>query len=111
MSWAETGAPARGDGCTGIEQPLPLRLPGQQTTPVALDPGFAACCREPEDRLAAQEKAHQVAAKLREMQLPQAAAMLEAGIDETLSYCAFPREHWRLIRTNNPQEHIMREIR
>jgi len=64
-----------------------------------------------EDRLAAQEKAHQVAAKLREMKLPQAAAMLEAGIDETLSYCAFPREHWRSIRTNNPQERIMREIR
>ncbi len=64
-----------------------------------------------EDRPAAREKAAQVVAKLREMRLPQAAAMLEAGVEETLSYAAFPPEHWRSIRTNNPQERIMREIR
>ncbi|MGH8128130.1 MAG: IS256 family transposase [Gammaproteobacteria bacterium] len=64
-----------------------------------------------EDRAAARQKAAQVAAKLREMRLPQAAAMIEAGIDETLSYTSFPPEHWRSIRTNNPQERIMREIR
>jgi putative transposase len=64
-----------------------------------------------EDRAAAKGKAEQVAAKLREMRLHQAAAMLEAGIDETLSYMGFPTEHWRSLRTNNPQERIMREIR
>ena len=30
---------------------------------------------------------------------------------ETLSYMAFPREHWTRIRTNNVLERIMREIR
>jgi transposase-like protein len=33
------------------------------------------------------------------------------GAEETLSYYAFPSEHWRRIRTNNPLERIMREIR
>ncbi len=32
-------------------------------------------------------------------------------MDETLSYMAFPREHWTRIRTNNVLERIMREIR
>ena len=31
--------------------------------------------------------------------------------EEMLSYCAFPEEHWRRIRTNNPLERILREIR
>jgi len=33
------------------------------------------------------------------------------GIEETLSYYEFPREHWRCLHTNNPLERIMREIR
>ena len=32
-------------------------------------------------------------------------------IEETFSYFAFPSEHWRSLRTNNPLERIMREIR
>jgi putative transposase len=32
-------------------------------------------------------------------------------VPETLAYYAFPEEHWRRIRTNNPLERIMREIR
>ena len=30
---------------------------------------------------------------------------------ETLAYMSFPREHWLKIRTTNPLERIMREIR
>ncbi len=30
---------------------------------------------------------------------------------ETLTYYSFPEEHWRRIRTNNPLERILREIR
>ena len=41
----------------------------------------------------------------------QAADIIIAGIDETVSYMAFPREHWRRIRTNNPLERMNREIR
>jgi transposase-like protein len=64
-----------------------------------------------EDRPAAEAKAADVVAKLRDMRLSQAASIVEAGVGETLSYMAYPREHWTRIRTNNPLERIMREIR
>ena len=32
-------------------------------------------------------------------------------VGETLAYYAFPSEHWRRIRTNNPLERLMKEIR
>src|SRR5437879_6931492 len=64
-----------------------------------------------EDRAAARQKADQVAAKLKEMKLADAAALVVAGIEETLYYYAFPREHWRSLRTNNPLERLLREVR
>jgi transposase-like protein len=64
-----------------------------------------------EDRQAALKKGAEVVAKLREMKLAQAAKIVEEGLVETLSYMAYPREHWIRIRTNNPLERIMREIR
>jgi len=64
-----------------------------------------------EDRAAAREKARQVVEKLATMKLRDAAELLSAGIEETLSYFDFPREHWRCLRTNNPLERVMREIR
>ena len=64
-----------------------------------------------EDRPAAQEKAEAVVAKLKALKLPAAAALVREGIGETLTYYAFPDKHHRQIRTNNPLERIMREIR
>jgi transposase-like protein len=64
-----------------------------------------------EDRDAAREKARLVIEKLRAMKLRDAAELLEAGVEETLSYYAFPSEHWRSLRTNNPLERLNREIR
>ena len=64
-----------------------------------------------EDAQAAKEKARQVVEKLRVMRLAKAAETVENGIDETLSYYALPPEHWRCLRTNNPLERLMREIR
>ena len=64
-----------------------------------------------EDRGAAREKAQAVVAKLQAMRLSQAAEIVRAGHEETLSYMAFPREHWTRLRTNNVLERIMREIR
>ncbi len=64
-----------------------------------------------ESRQAAQAKAGEVTAKLKAMKLGKVAAWLEETLDETLTYYAFPDEHWRRIRTNNPLERIMREIR
>ena len=57
-----------------------------------------------EDRAAAWQNSEQVAVKLKEMKLADAAALVAAGIEETLLYYAFPREHWRCLRTNNPLE-------
>ena len=64
-----------------------------------------------EDREAARQKAEAVVVKLQQMKLAQAAQLVREGIEETLSYYEFPREHWRCLRTNNPLERIMREIR
>lgn len=64
-----------------------------------------------EDRQAARDKAGLVSEKLDAMRLSQAATVVRDGVDETLSYMAFPREHWTRIRTNNVLERIMREIR
>ena len=64
-----------------------------------------------EDQAAARYKAEQVTTKLKEMKLANAADLVRAGIEETLFYYAFPREHWRSLRTNNPLERILREVR
>jgi len=43
--------------------------------------------------------------------LPKAAELVEARAHETLTYFAFPSNHWRQVRTNNPLERIIRQIR
>jgi len=64
-----------------------------------------------EDLEAARDKASDVIAKLEGMRLSAAAGIVRDGVEETLTYMQFPTEHWRRIRTNNPLERIMREIR
>ena len=64
-----------------------------------------------EDRAAAEDKARQGVAKLRDQRMSRAAELVEASVGETLAYYAFPSEHWRRIRTNNPLERLMKEIR
>jgi putative transposase len=64
-----------------------------------------------EDIAAARQKAVQVIEKLRGLRLTKAAELVEAAVEETLAYYAFPEEHWRRVRTNNPLERILREIR
>ncbi len=63
------------------------------------------------DAKAAKEKALQIVEKLRAMRLAKAAEIVENGINEALSYYSMPPEHWRCLRTNNPLERLMREIR
>jgi transposase-like protein len=43
--------------------------------------------------------------------LARAAKLAQAAVEETLACYAFPEEHCRRIRTNNPLERILREIR
>jgi putative transposase len=52
----------------------------------------------------------QVVAAL-EAKLPQAAAHLDGARDDILAFTAFPREVWRQVWSNNPQERLNKEIR
>jgi transposase-like protein len=64
-----------------------------------------------EDRAAALEKTELVAAKLESMKLGKAAKKVRDAAAETLSYMNFPCEYWLRIRTNNPLERTLREVR
>ena len=64
-----------------------------------------------ESKKASREKAAAVVSGLKTMKLPEAAKKVEACIEETLTYCDFPSEHWVKIRTNNVIERMNREIR
>ena len=64
-----------------------------------------------ESKKASREKAAAVVSELKAMKLPEAAKKVEACIEETLTYCDFPSEHWVKIRTNNVIERMNREIR
>jgi len=46
-----------------------------------------------------------------ERRFPAAAEHLAEAKDDILAFTAFPTEHWRQIRSNNPQERLNREIR
>ena len=52
----------------------------------------------------------QVVAAL-EAKLPAAAAHLDEARDDILAFTAFPREVWRQIWSNNPQERLNKEVR
>ena len=64
-----------------------------------------------ENREAAQTKATEVIAKLQGMKCNAAADLIEECILETLTYYSFPDQHWIKLKTNNPLERLMREIR
>ena len=64
-----------------------------------------------EDREAALKKAEDVAVKLEKMKLKKAASLVRESVHETLGYMSFPREHWTRLRTNNPLERLMKEIK
>jgi putative transposase len=46
-----------------------------------------------------------------EPRFPDAARMLADVAEEILAFAAFPQQHWRKIRSNNPQERLNLEIR
>lgn len=64
-----------------------------------------------EDRAAAENKAREIVGRLKALKLKSAAELVEQKVGETLTYYAYPSTHWRQIRTNNPLERIIREIR
>ena len=54
---------------------------------------------------------HAQAVTALEAKFPQAAAHLDEARDDILAFTAFPREVWRQIWSNNPQERLNKEIR
>ena len=64
-----------------------------------------------ENRAAAEKKMADVVADLRAQRLNKAADLVEEKGAETLTYYGFPDSHWIKLRTNNPLERLMREIR
>ena len=64
-----------------------------------------------ESQETARKKAQDVVQSLREMKLKKASEWVEDVIEETLTYYQYPQAHWARIRTNNPLERIMWEIR
>ena len=64
-----------------------------------------------ESREAADHKAQAIVEDLRAARMNTAADLVERSVHETLTYYAFPDIHWQKIRTNNPLERIMKEIR
>lgn len=64
-----------------------------------------------EDREAALKKAEDVAVKLEGMKLKKAATFVRESVQQTLTYMSYPREHWTRLRTNNPLERVMKEIK
>ena len=59
----------------------------------------------------AQIKAADIVDQLKQLRLGKAASLVEEAIEETLTFYRFPDNHWVRIRTNNPMERIIREIR
>jgi putative transposase len=57
------------------------------------------------------DKSKLVIDKLRGLKYNSAADIIENIITKTLSYMNYPRTQWTRIRTNNPLERIMKEIR
>jgi transposase-like protein len=64
-----------------------------------------------ESREAADNKARAIVDDLRASKMAKAADLVEQAVHETLTYYGFPDIHWQKIRTNNPLERIMKEIR
>ena len=64
-----------------------------------------------ESKQASLAKAKAVVEALKEMKLKEAAKKIEDSVEETLTYTAFPFEHWTRIRTNNVIERLNKEIR
>jgi len=56
------------------------------------------------------EQHARVVEQLRE-RFPEAAAMLADAAEDILAFTSVPKEHWRQIRSNNPQERLNKEIR
>ena len=59
-----------------------------------------------ESKKAAREKGKAKIEQLRSMKMKETAKKVEYSIEETLTYCDFPSEHWTRVRINNVIERL-----
>ena len=64
-----------------------------------------------ESRAAAQRKAQEVIETLKTMKLRTVAALIDNAVNETFTFYAYPPQHWLKIKTNNPMEGLLKEVR
>ena len=112
---------ARRSGCRGVSQDglaaLRRSLLSQRVQPRAERQGRRSGAhaqgdpRPGEIAKRPRAKATEIVARLKEMKLRTAAELVEQKVSETMTYYAYPSTHWRQMRTNNPLERIIREIR
>ena len=81
--------------------------------PKAAHPGVVALWRMiflQEDADTVRQQARHLLTLLEE-RFPHAGELFAEALDDVLAFTAFPREHWRQIWSNNPQERLNKEIR
>lgn len=81
--------------------------------PRSAQPGAAALFRMiflQQDAAAVRQQAEQVLAAIK-ARWPDAAKIFADAFEDVLAFAAFPKEHWRQIWSNNPQERLNKEIR
>ncbi|MFC5103949.1 IS256 family transposase [Kibdelosporangium philippinense] len=115
------------DAHTGLTAAVASALPGASwqrcrthylrnlltKVPKSAQPGVATLVRTIFDQADAQtvrEQFGKVADSLAD-KLPAAAEHLDAARDELLAFTVFPRELWKQLWSNNPQERLSKEIR
>jgi transposase-like protein len=64
-----------------------------------------------ESRAAAEAKTKDVVDKLKGMKLKAAAELVDDKVHETLTFYAYPSQHWIKLKTNNRMERLLKEAR
>ena len=81
--------------------------------PKAAQPGVTALLRSiflQQDAESVRQQARQTL-EILESRFPNAGELFAGAIDDLLAFASFPKEHWRQIWSNNPQERLNKEIR
>jgi transposase-like protein len=89
-------------------RPQPAHSGAQVRSGSGGDPGRSIFAQPDGDSVWAQHG--RIVAQLQE-RFPEAARLLVETGPDLLAFTSFPKEHWRQIWSNNPQERLNREIR